>query len=936
MKKLTLLALFTVGIITAASAHLQEVSISELVFSFLDAQNAYMRKNGHNLSKTDSYLGCSQLFNSIQHESQSMLDKQKDCLDNKPTWFSGVDKLPLATSHHLDKKGLNKRLIQPVSTEISIYSFRGTQEIDAKCSNELTLLGSASIRASSNDLFTESQLIPYIPPLFSISDSLMLGCTDATALNFNPLADIDDGSCIYPPANDLCSNAIAISCDQTLSGTTVNSTFDNVGICTVSNTSPGVWYSFVGTGTPATVSTCGQATFDTKLSVFTGNCGSLVCVGGNDDFSGCSGFTSRITFPTTMGTTYRVLVHAFSSNSGNFSLTLTCAPQVLGCTDPNSINFNASANTDDGSCIPFPSTCALALSVGLGNHNSGAINSGNGANNGCVFPISGNATHARWFTFTPSVTAEYVIQSAGLTSVDTRLSIYTGACGSLVCYANNDDVGGASFASRVITCMDAGTTYFIEWDNRWSSASFNWSISSNGPATCVCNLALSSAFAIRPNCPGESSGLISLLATSSADSIRYAITGPVNASNSIGTFNGLPSGDYNWLITDSNLCELSSSISVGVGSDTVPPNLVCKSTTVLLSPDGTYTLSGSDVLDEMASSDNCGSLSLVNIAPMSFDCDDLGGTFAVTVTAQDGNNNSATCTAMITVDVGDDLPAPWQSFDIGGANSQVSYDPCAPGDPSIDLSSTGFTGFNSDKQNFVAQTLCGNTSITVKIEGISGGGWAGVQIRENVAPGSKKAVLKTQLSNIIRREARATTNGMTQSQQLIRPGQTWLRLTRSGSQIAGFSSNDGINWLFAFATNIQMNTCVQVGIITESINQTTTTAATFSNLSIEGGQTLAMTDVDSERNTQLDLINPSIWPNPSSGAFFISIPQEWTQQPYEIIVRDLMGNVVYNRSVSSVEIRNSIQLDQPPGTYFLSLVPKDQLPLSYKLILTSN
>ncbi len=310
------------------------------------------------------------------------------------------------------------------------------------------------------------------------------GCTDPTALNYNPAATVDDGSCVYGPANDLCANAAAISCGQTLSGTTVGATVDNVGTCTVSNTSAGVWYSFTGTGTPATVSTCSQASFDTKLSVFTGSCGALVCVGGNDDFSGCSGFTSQFTFPTTAGTTYRVLVHGFGSSTGTFSLSLTCAPVVLGCTDPAAINYNPNANTDDGSCIYPPVTCAEALAVGVGTYNTGSINSGNGASNICTFPISGNATHARWYTFTPVVSGEYTIGSAGLTSVDTRLSIHTGSCGDLACYASNDDVGGGSFASQVTECFTAGTTYYIEWDNRWSTSSFNWSIAFNGVGEC--------------------------------------------------------------------------------------------------------------------------------------------------------------------------------------------------------------------------------------------------------------------------------------------------------------------------------------------------------------------------------------------------------------------------------------------------------------------
>ena len=33
---------------------------------------------------------------------------------------------------------------------------------------------------------------------FSLNCNPIYGCTDSTALNFNPLADTDDGSCAYP------------------------------------------------------------------------------------------------------------------------------------------------------------------------------------------------------------------------------------------------------------------------------------------------------------------------------------------------------------------------------------------------------------------------------------------------------------------------------------------------------------------------------------------------------------------------------------------------------------------------------------------------------------------------------------------------------------------------------------------------------------------
>ncbi|MBK7427242.1 MAG: T9SS type A sorting domain-containing protein [Saprospiraceae bacterium] len=137
------------------------------------------------------------------------------------------------------------------------------------------------------------------------------------------------GTCIIPPppppvipATDLCANAIAITCGSSTAGTTVNATTDGVATCGTSNTAPGVWYTMVGDGDVFTLSLCGSS-YDTKLSVYTGTCGALVCVDGNDDFCGLQ---SEVDFISTPGTTYRILVHGFSANTGTFTLNASCAP----------------------------------------------------------------------------------------------------------------------------------------------------------------------------------------------------------------------------------------------------------------------------------------------------------------------------------------------------------------------------------------------------------------------------------------------------------------------------------------------------------------------------------------------------------------------------------------------------------------------------------
>jgi outer membrane murein-binding lipoprotein Lpp len=132
------------------------------------------------------------------------------------------------------------------------------------------------------------------------------------------------------PPNDDCGDAILVDVGSVTAGMTIGATFDNVGFCGTSNTAPGVWYRVVGTGESSTASTCndgndstGSADYDTKISVFSGDCGNLTCVTGVDDTQGCNGATTKVSWASEFGVEYLILVHAFgSTTTGNFNLSI--------------------------------------------------------------------------------------------------------------------------------------------------------------------------------------------------------------------------------------------------------------------------------------------------------------------------------------------------------------------------------------------------------------------------------------------------------------------------------------------------------------------------------------------------------------------------------------------------------------------------------------
>ncbi len=182
-------------------------------------------------------------------------------------------------------------------------------------------------------------------------------------------------TCPAPPANDLCANAIGVGVPSSTAGTTAGATVDAVPTCGTAGTpsAGGVWYAVTGSDHFLTASVCDPGTnFDTKLSVYSGICGSLVCAGGNNDDATCTPTTrSTVTWCSSLGTTYYILVHGGTSSSvGNFTLNVTegglCAcPAIIACNTPTETENNNTCQTFDAKQLAcndsvFATHCAEA------------------------------------------------------------------------------------------------------------------------------------------------------------------------------------------------------------------------------------------------------------------------------------------------------------------------------------------------------------------------------------------------------------------------------------------------------------------------------------------------------------------------------------------------------------------------------------------------
>ena len=232
------------------------------------------------------------------------------------------------------------------------------------------------------------------------------GCTDPSATNYNFNATISDSSCIYPPLNDDCINAVLINCNSSVVG-------NNTGASANANATfvggPAIWYEVIGTGGDITISTCGTL-FDTRLMVYD-SCGTSAYIAYNDDFNCISGIysaTSTITFSSIAGANYKIAATGYNSSTptGPITVTVTCSSiPIPGCIDSLALNYDALATVNDSSCC-YNSGCT---DITASNYDSTACYD----DSSCVYNnCSGVLAHLQYTTVTYGQEQSFVITNS--------------------------------------------------------------------------------------------------------------------------------------------------------------------------------------------------------------------------------------------------------------------------------------------------------------------------------------------------------------------------------------------------------------------------------------------------------------------------------------------------------------------------------------------
>ena len=183
-------------------------------------------------------------------------------------------------------------------------------------------------------------------------------------------------------------------------------------------------------------------------------------------------------------------------------------------------------------------SCATAVAVGPGTFVVGNID---GAN---LQSSCSTAGQAEWYIYTPTTNHRVTVTSDLNINIckDTNVTIYTGTCAGLGCYAEDDDngviacnVGNTnSYLSVVAFDAYAGVSYYIAWDNTWDSSGFSFQLSEAvlPPNPCGTAIGVSAGITTVPSINGVT---ISTACSTATLAKWYAYTPSQNANVTISS-----------------------------------------------------------------------------------------------------------------------------------------------------------------------------------------------------------------------------------------------------------------------------------------------------------------------------------------------------------------------------------------------------------------
>jgi large repetitive protein len=323
------------------------------------------------------------------------------------------------------------------------------------------------------------------------------------------------------PQNDLCVNAIDVSCGSLTNGTILDATITgSPGICGEDlDQGGGVWYSFTGTGDVVTVDFT-NVDFEAILGVFSGNCGNLTCVAGRTFVdNGEETFWNPAVFLSSTAVEYLIYVSGFEGDFGDFTMSLNCNPPLENdlCSGAIDIDCNSitTGTTIGATALDAPTDCVNSLdNVG-----------------GVWYKVVGTGE-----TFTADLCSD--------ADFDTKLAVFRGPCGALTCEDSNDDACGLQ--SSITFNTDAEIDYYIYVTGYEVGEEGLFELTLSGCTPPIANDECEGAIPLSINelCEpttvndatgATDSGIIGCLGTAVND-LWYSFIAPANGKVSVGVF----------------------------------------------------------------------------------------------------------------------------------------------------------------------------------------------------------------------------------------------------------------------------------------------------------------------------------------------------------------------------------------------------------------
>ncbi|NJM80154.1 MAG: T9SS type A sorting domain-containing protein [Flavobacterium sp.] len=276
---------------------------------------------------------------------------------------------------------------------------------------------------------------------------------------------------------------------------------DNVIKKFVPSTSTTTTYAGIQGASGGTNGSLLSATFSYPRDLEIDSSGNLYCISGNNltvrkiSSSEVSTVTTLSEAITDMYLDGNNLYFSFNHNIKYFSLTTSTMNNLSGSSSAGFLNGNPSTTKFDNPIgivkigdallvcdygndvirkIELTENClgvVQTLTANSGTINIGTITGTIPASPVC-YSFSQANPNANWWSFTPTQNGLLditTITPQNATTVDTRLSIFTGTCSALTCFSGNDNVSTTDLRSTINDLiLTAGTTYYFVFDDKVS------------------------------------------------------------------------------------------------------------------------------------------------------------------------------------------------------------------------------------------------------------------------------------------------------------------------------------------------------------------------------------------------------------------------------------------------------------------------------------